>query len=160
MVAPRLGRLAWRTLEDRAVDVVSAIQHGDLHADNVLFDETGQPMLIDYADVAEAWSGWDAVSLELSLVVQRDSPWFGGSWPEASSCERWLDIDAYVAGCPNPDVVRGLRAWALDAAGSRATVGSLAYAYLVRQLKYHDIHEGRVLAILKGLVGELTSTTA
>ncbi|MBB3973375.1 phosphotransferase [Hansschlegelia beijingensis] len=47
--------------------------HGDLHGMNILFDGSGQPVLIDFGDVGVGSSCVDPVTLELSTVFHPDA---------------------------------------------------------------------------------------
>lgn len=133
--APALGDECW-SFEKRRVPIRRSLQHGDLHGENVLVAESGAPLLIDFANVEALPSAFDPIVLELSMVFQDHSPFLDGLWPTPEQCEQWHDLDAYLEGCPAPEVVRACRAWALDAAASPAGVYAVAYAEALRQLEY------------------------
>ena len=133
--APALGDDCW-SFEKQRVEIRRTLQHGDLHGENVLVSQSGAPLLIDFANVEALPGAFDPVVLELSLVFQDSSPFIEGTWPTPEQCERWDDLDAYLEGCPAPEVVRICREWALEAAASPASVYAVAYAEALRQLEY------------------------
>lgn len=133
--APALGDVCW-AFEKQHVHLRRSLQHGDLHGENVLVSQSGAPLLIDFANVEALPSAFDPVVLELSLVFQDSSPFIDGTWPTPEQCERWDDLDAYLEGCPTPEVVRICRQWALEGAASPASVYAVAYAEALRQLQY------------------------
>ncbi len=48
-------------VESIEVDASECVQHGDLHCANVLFDDRGFPMIIDYPDTGNTISCLDAI---------------------------------------------------------------------------------------------------
>lgn len=131
--------------------------HGDLHGENILVDADGKIMIIDYGDVGHSAASYDAVSLELSAVLQQNAT-IGAAWPTDELCRHWHDLDAYLAGCPMPEFVRACREWALNVAAGRREVAACAYTYLLRQLKYQDTDKDRILALLEGVRALMNAT--
>lgn len=133
--APALGETCW-AFERRKVPIRLSLQHGDLHGENVLVSQSGAPLLIDFANVEALPAAFDPVVLEMSLVFQEGSPFLRGTWPTPQQCERWDDLDAYLEGCPVPEVVRVCREWAMEEARTEASVYAVAYAEALRQILY------------------------
>lgn len=131
--------------------------HGDLHGENILVDAGGEIMIIDYGDVEYGAASYDAVSLELSAVLQQNAT-LSAAWPSEELCRQWHDLDAYLVRCPVPEFVRACREWALKVAAGRREVAACAYTYLLRQLKYPDTDKGRILALLEGVRAFMQAT--
>ena len=131
--------------------------HGDLHGENILVDAGSKIMIIDYGDVEHSAASYDAISLELSAVIQQNET-ISAAWPSEDVCRLWHDIEAYLAGCPIPEFVRACREWALKVAAGRREVAACAYTYLLRQLKYSDTDKGRILALLEGVRAFMKAT--
>ncbi|KIQ71236.1 phosphotransferase family protein [Wenxinia marina] len=131
--------------------------HGDLHGENILVNAGGKIMIIDYGDVEHSAASYDAISLELSAVLQQNET-ICAAWPTAEQCRQWHDLDIYLAGCPVPEFVRACREWALRVAAGRREIAACAYTYLLRQLKYPDTDKGRILALLEGVRALMQST--
>lgn len=123
--------------------------HGDLHGENILVDAGSKIMIIDYGDVQHSAASYDAISLELSAVIQQNET-ISAAWPSEELCRQWHNLDAYLAGCPIPEFARACREWALKVAAGRRELAACAYTYLLRQLKYSDTDKGRILALLEG----------
>jgi len=141
-----LDRMAWRDVEATTVSTRIAVQHGDLHGRNVLVDDDGEPLIIDYGDVGPAPAVLDPVTLELSLLLHDEHPDLGG-WPAADQAEAWFDLDHYVEGAPIADLVRVCREWAFSVSDAPEEVAAVVYAHSVRQLKYSDTDKELALAI-------------
>lgn len=131
--------------------------HGDLHGENILVDSDNKIMIIDYGDVEHSAASYDAISLELSAVLQQNET-ISAAWPTVDLCRQWHDLDAYLADCPKPEFVRACRNWALRVAAGRREVAACAYTYLLRQLKYADTDKDRILALLEGVCASMKAT--
>lgn len=138
------------SMESRVIAVMVSPQHGDLHGENILVNEAGKPLLIDFGDVQEAPTVLDAVTLEFSWLFHEASPIRGSGWPSIDQAERWFDLDSYLEDCPVPNAIRACREWAtrLDA----PAVPCVVYAHAVRQLKYDDVQPLLALAVARGAV--------
>lgn len=150
--------LNWATdFEARELQTRWCCVHGDLHGENVLVDTGNKIMIIDYGDVEHGAASYDAISLELSAVLQQ-SQTNSSAWPTEELCRRWHDLDAYLVGCPIPESVRACREWAFKVGAGRREVAACAYTYLLRQLKYADTDKGRILALLEGVCALMSAT--
>jgi len=136
--------------ERHPIQVRWGVSHGDLHGLNILISNNDFPVLIDYGDIKESPSCFDPITLELSLFFHPDGPLKNSTWPTNLQASNWGDLTVYLNGCPYPDFVRSCRQWALRIAAGEREVASVAYAYLMRQLKYPDVNRDRVLALLTG----------
>jgi len=143
--------------EKRALQVRWCCVHGDLHGENILVAASGAVMVIDYGDVDASVASYDAVSLELSAVLQANQT-ISASWPTVEACRQWHDNSAYLAGCPMPEFISACREWAAKVAAGRREVAASAYTYLLRQLKYEDTDKTRILALLDGVRACMAAT--
>ncbi len=141
-------------VENVEIDVARCVQHCDLHCGNVLFDDGGRPMLIDYPDTRGAFASLDPIALELSTIFHKDAPDRAG-WPTDAQAGRWTDLDAYCRGAAYEPFIRSCRAWAGSVAGSPQEVLAVAYSYALRQLKYEDTDKALVRAIVNACIAEL-----
>lgn len=137
--------------ENRRVQVKWGCCHGDLHGLNVLCNEAGQPILIDYGDVGPGAACTDPITLELSMFFHPEGPLVDSGWPSVSEAESWGDLEQYLKNCPRPDLIRQCREWARRSAAGNREIGAVAYSYLLRQLKYENTNKERVLALLEGV---------
>lgn len=155
-LAAKFG-LEWLTeFETRQIQTRWCCTHGDLHGENVLLDNYGNAVVIDYGDVGEATASLDPVTLELSLLFHPKGPLRNSSigfagWPTEAQTRNWGNIDMYVAECALEPFVRQCRDWALGVAAGRREVAATAYAYLLRQLKYEDTNKELAIALLEGV---------
>jgi CheY-like chemotaxis protein len=132
--------------------------HGDFHGGNVLLSAQGDPAIIDYGDVGEGPMSLDAIALEFSLFFHPNGPCKNGEWPTADQAEHWDNLDQYLVNCPYPEFIRQCRRWSIEmAAGSRERA-AVAYAYLLRQLKYEDTDAELALRLLTGAKNLYDST--
>ncbi len=156
-VAHELAGIGIAAVEAVEIEVAQCCQHGDLHCANVVFDQTGRAMLIDFGDVARAISAIDPVTLELSTVFHTQRTSLTTSWPTEANMTRWVDVDQYVAGCSFDPFIRGCREWALAEAASPEEVVAVAYGYAVRQLKYQDTDKQLARALIRACIARLTA---
>ena len=147
-----LASIPWiDKFENYTIQSKQACSHGDLHGLNVLVSNEGIPILIDYGDVANGPASVDPITLELSLFFHPDGPLKNSIWPTGESAEMWGELDSYLIGCPCPEFVRSCRNWAAEVAVGDREVAAVAYAYLVRQLKYDNVDIDRVNSLLSGV---------
>jgi hypothetical protein len=136
-----LEEAPWSTddLEGLVIRANICRQHGDLHGENVLVNSDLQPMLIDYGRSGPATASLDAITLEMSAVLQPASGLDLRGWLDEGRAEQWSDLDAYVVGCPIEPFIRACRAWAEDVAVAKRELLATGYAYALRQLRYPDV---------------------
>lgn len=149
-----LGGIDLAAVENVEIDVARCVQHCDLHCGNVLFDETGRPMVIDYPDTGRAFASLDPLALELSTIFHKDAPGRSG-WPTEAQAAQWSDLDAFCTGAAYEPFIRACRAWAEGVAASPQEVLAVAYSYALRQLKYGDTDKALVRAILNACIAAL-----
>jgi hypothetical protein len=146
-------------VESIEVDAAECVQHGDLHCANVLFDDQGFPMMIDYPDTGNTVSCLDPITLELSTIFHAHAPPRNG-WPSQEQANSWRDISLFASGTPIEAFLRACRDWAIASASSEQEVWAVGYAYAVRQLKYDDTDKDLARAIIRGCIVALTSHAA
>jgi CheY-like chemotaxis protein len=151
-VAEHINDLDYQAFETRTALITRAVQHGDLHAENVLVDVANAPLLVDYGETGDLIAGFDPIALELSLLFHPKVKLIRGEWPTPAQAEAWLDLDAYVAGCPQEEVVRQCRKWALSVADSKRALLACVYAHAIRQLGYKDTDKKLARALIKGAI--------
>lgn len=143
----------------RALDGVSilgreCLQHGDLHGKNVLVNNEGAPMLIDYADFGHTIGVLDPVTAELSAVFHPGAADARGDWPTAHRMSEYFDLEAYLDGCPFPDYVRSCRAWQ-QAVGGKHEIAAVVLAYALRQLRYDDTDQELGSALIEAALEQV-----
>ncbi|UWR86383.1 response regulator (plasmid) [Phaeobacter inhibens] len=143
------------TVEMKEIDVALCVQHGDLHCANVLFDDRGHPMLIDYPDTGQAFACLDPVALELSTIFHKNAPDRHG-WPGQVEADNWKDITVFAAGAPFEAYLKACRDWSIAVAGSEQEVWAVGYAYALRQLKYDDTDKALARAIIIACIAALS----
>jgi CheY-like chemotaxis protein len=144
--------LPWaEAFEATAVQTKWGCVHGDCHGGNLLLTDAGLPAVIDYGDVDLGPLSLDPIALELSLLFHPDGPLVSGVWPDAATAAKWGDLDEYLVGCPNPEIIRVCREWARKVAAGDREIAASAYSYLLRQLKYQDTNKQRALSLLSGV---------
>ena len=149
---------ATKEIERRAITVSTCAQHRDLHGENVLVQADSALMLIDFGHVGVAPTGLDAVILELSLVTHARGRALCGGWPTVAQGECWCDLERYL-GQGTPEVVqrlvRACRDWSERVAGGYNAVVACAYSYAVRQLRFTDVDQAIVHAIIRSCTEHL-----
>lgn len=140
------------TLERSTLPVVTAVQHGDLHGENILVQE-GRPTIIDYGDINRWPRALDPLTLEFSLVFHRDGPAHKRDWPSLEEAAAWPDLDAYAAGSPYTDFVCACRSW--TEAADRTQAMAAAYGHIMRQFKFADVPKLQVAAFAEGVSKDL-----
>ena len=143
-------------VEHIELNVMHCVQHGDLHCANVLFDDRGLPMLIDYPNTRRAFASLDPVTLELSTIFHKQAA--KHEWPSEEQARNWPDISTFARGAPFEAYLRSCRDWAVSVAGSEEEVWAVGYAYALRQLKYEDTDKRLARAIIQGCSAALGRT--
>lgn len=133
-------------IEALTVQMTSAIAHGDLHGENVLVDEDGRPLLIDFGDVGVAYSVTDPVVLEASTLFHRNGPLRGDQRLQREGIREWMDIDWLCRDNPFEEVLRATRRWS-DSVDSPPAMAAMLYAQTMRQLKYGEIEKDRLVSL-------------
>ena len=137
--------------EEVEQEVITSLQHGDLHGFNVLCNDSGGTVVIDFGNVGRAPSCIDPILLELSALFHKDSPFRDDWWPTNKQTEAWFNLDEYLLDCPFPRFIRKCREWAIEAGGPSA-LPPVVYAEAVRQLKYRDTNHERALRIARAAI--------
>ncbi|KER70118.1 hypothetical protein HR51_22190 [Burkholderia cepacia] len=138
-------------IERQALRTSWACTHGDMHGANILVDEKSRPILIDFGDMSDGPSSRDPITLELSALFHADGPLRQSGWPGAAASAIFVDIDAYLRDCPAPEFVRACRSWTDSRVASQRERLAVAYAYLIRQLKYEDTDKQLAIQLLEGV---------
>lgn len=134
--------------EEVEQEMTTSCQHGDLHGFNVLCNESGTPIVIDFGNVGPTPTCIDPIILELSVLFHKDSPLRSISWPTEEQAEAWFDLEEYLRGCPVPEFIKECRQWANETGGP-SDLPPVVYAEAVRQLKYKDTNRERALGIAR-----------
>jgi CheY-like chemotaxis protein len=152
LIALHLGDLDWKWLEAQEVVVRRAPQHGDLHGENILVDDTDRPFLIDFAQTGPAAVSLDPLELELSLLFHHRGREIASGWPSASELAHWSIVADYAITSPVGEFVRATRRWAAEnGEGSRPVLAN-AYGHSVRQLAYEDVAPETIHAIVGSVI--------
>ena len=136
-------------------EIKTGRQHGDLHGFNVLCNEPGTPVVIDFGNVGPAPTCIDPILLELSVVFHSDSPFRTNAWPTNEQAEAWFNLGQYLHGCPVPEFIKKCREWANETAGPN-DLPKVVYVEAVRQLKYGDTNHDLALGIARAAIREGT----
>jgi len=139
------------------IQAAACCQHGDMHCANVMFDDRGQPMLIDFGDVGQSFACVDPVTLELSTVFHLQAQRLPRAWPTEALLANWADLDAYVVGCAYAEFIRACRQWALAVAASPKEIYAVGFAYGLRQLKYVDTNKAFARALIRACIAQLSN---
>lgn len=129
--------------------------HGDLHGGNILVNQAGTPVLIDFGDVGVGYTGMDPITLEMSLVFHPDCVTSGVSQEMRSFLQHWPVIDEYCQNNPFGDVVKYCRDWAYDISGDDRSVLAAGYAFAIRQLKYETVNSDETVALIMRIANAL-----
>ena len=138
-VKPRFGDGFPFDVDGQQVQARNCTTHADLHALNVLVNDTSEPLFIDFGRVRHAPATTDPVTMELSLTFH---PGLRAlyDWPTAEAASMFFNVDEYLIGSPVAEFVRACRQWALQpgvGAGARE-LAAVVYGYSVRQLMFPD----------------------
>lgn len=135
-----------RELEDVSISMMRLIAHGDLHGSNILVDQSGRPLLIDFGDVGIGYAPTDPVTLELSPVFHTQGPWRDPDLIAQIRWECWPEVAACYPSGHLRDFASACREWASELSSTRETL-AYAYAHSMKQLKYSDVDDSVALAI-------------
>ena len=153
-VQGRLIGCRWADAEARVIQIRRGPQHNDLHGLNILVD-SNRPVMIDFAEVADAPSATDPVTLELSNYFHpRGVRCSGEARARILAGEWWT-------GAPDPALaafVLECRQWANTVAAGDRECLACAYGFAVRQLKYEDTDKELAAAIACAAVNALLAT--
>jgi len=156
-IAAELGAIDINQVDAVQIQAAACCQHGDMHCANVMFDDRGQPMLIDFGDVGQSFACVDPVTLELSTIFHLQAQRLPRSWPTEALLANWADLDAYVADCPYADFIRACRQWALAVAASPKEMYAVGYGYGLRQLKYGDTNKAFARELIRACIAQLSN---
>lgn len=154
-IVKQYGLEELRDIESVHVSASMSCIHGDLHGGNVLVDQAGTPVLIDFGDVGFGYTGLDPITLEMSLIFHPDCVLSGVSQEMQSFLEHWPNIDGYCKSNPFGDVVKYCRDWAYDISGDDQSVLAAGYAFAVRQLKYDTVRSAETIALIMRIADAL-----
>ncbi|MGB9366216.1 MAG: response regulator [Xanthobacteraceae bacterium] len=155
-IQAQLDGIDIQSMEGCEVAAARCCQHGDLHCANIVFDQRGDAMLIDFGDAGPSFASVDPVTLELSTLFHLQASRLPSNWPTGALLGQWSDVDAYVVGCSFPEFIRACRQWALGVAGSPEEVAAVAYSYALRQLKYDDTNKPFARALIRHCIATVT----
>jgi Phosphotransferase enzyme family len=144
-----------QAVEAQAIQAARCCQHGDMHCANVVFDQRGGAMMIDFGDAGQSFASVDPVTLELSTIFHIQSRRLPLGWPTEDRIGQWSDLDTYVAASGFADFVRACRTWAQAVAGSPQEIAAVAYAYALRQLKYGDTQKPLARALIRHCIARI-----
>jgi thiamine kinase-like enzyme len=142
-------------IEAKEIRVAECCQHGDLHCANVVFNNAGRAMLIDFGDTGASFAAIDPVTMELSTVFHSQAATLPKTWPLADTLGKWPMIDDYLSACPYGEFIRACRIWAANVAGSPEEVIAVAYAYAMRQFKYEDTNKNHARSLIRACIAAL-----
>jgi CheY-like chemotaxis protein len=155
-ITAELGGIDIAAMEATQITVAVSCQHGDLHCANIVFDQRGNAMLIDFGDAGQSFAAVDPVTLELSTVFHFQRATLPAGWPTEANMVGWQTVPQFVQGCAFPDFIRGCRAWAIAEAGSEQEISAVAYGYAIRQLKYADTDKTLARALIRTCIRHVT----
>jgi len=145
-----------RDIENIHVNASISCIHGDLHGGNILVNQAGTPVLIDFGDVGFGYTGLDPITLEMSLIFHPDCLLSGISQEIQSSLEHWPIIDEYCKNNPFGNLVKYCRDWAYDISGDDRSVLAAGYAFAIRQLKYNNVNADKTISLIMRIADALT----
>ena len=154
-IQTQLGGIDTTAIEAKIVRAGQCCQHGDLHCANVVFDNTGRAMLIDFGDAGRSFSTVDPITLELSTVFHMQHARLPAGWPTEALMNQWPTAIAYIQGCAFGPFVAACRDWANAEASSPEEVYAVAYGYAMRQLKYGDTDKALARALIRACIERL-----
>ncbi len=148
--------LPWASVEAVTLPVRFCLQHGDLHAGNILLSENGSPYLLDFANIAELPACFDAVTLELAYIFNNPDR-AASAWPQIGDVQRWASARDYFAPSPAAEILLAARGWAEQslAGVTQNALYASAYAYTVRQVQYPDTDKDLLRELLNVLCARL-----
>ncbi|GFG81551.1 hypothetical protein MPRG_48270 [Mycobacterium paragordonae] len=111
-------------------------------------------MIVDYGDVGVDYTAVDPVTLELSLIYNRQGPARAAEFHSSIRWDLWPDVEACYDSSPFRSFAAACRQWALES-DSEEAVMAFAYAHSVRQLKYGDVPKEVASAVADASVSAL-----
>jgi len=144
-----LGGIDITAIEACTVTAAHCFQHGDLHCANVVFDQRGHAMLIDFGDAGPSFAAIDPVTLELCTIFHSQRATLPPGWPTEEGMSQWMAADRFVENCAFTPFIMACRQWAMAVSGSPEEVAAVAYAYAVRQLKYGDTDKNLARTLIR-----------
>jgi hypothetical protein len=154
-IRAQLAGIDISSIEGRTVRAAQCCQHGDLHCANVVFDDTGRPMLIDFGDTGRSFSTVDPITLELSTIFHMQHTRLPGGWPTEAAMSQWPTTGDYTQGCAFGPFIVACRDWANGEAASSEEVVAVAYGYAMRHLKYEDTDKALARALIRACIARL-----
>jgi len=151
-IRPQLDGIDIDGIENSTIVASMCCQHRDLHCANVVFDERGQAMLIDFGDTGASYASADPVTLELSTVFHSQRARLPADWPGEENMLAWPNLAVFVRGCRFEPFIQACRTWADAEAGSPDEVIAVGYAYAMRQLKYPDTDKRLARALIRSCI--------
>jgi hypothetical protein len=148
---------ALSSLDDLEIEIAWKLSHGDLHGENILIDDEGRAVLIDFADCALLPAGVDAVALELSLLAHPKSP-IDSIWPSAEF-ESWSDLEAFLSSSPWSTLVRDIRRWAYSESDEMQAL-VVYYAQACWLMKHGGPGETRMKAVALSVLSRIREINA
>lgn len=140
-------------LEDRSVEIATSCVHGDLHGGNVLINNEGVPVFIDFGDVGMGFTCLDPLTLELSLFFHPDAISSGAADLLSPTIAHWPQLDLYIKDNKLGPVIAFCRTWAYDTGPHDESVIAMAYVFVLRQLKYKTVDSKTTIEIMKKILG-------
>lgn len=123
------------------VQICACTQHGDLHALNVLVDDEGRPVLIDFARTTRRVASYDAVTLEFSLLFHPELAEICGDWPTNQQLGNWDNLRTYLDGCPVAEFILRCREWGHGVGLGDREYNASVLAYALRQFQFPGSHQ-------------------
>lgn len=151
----RFGLDEIRGVESFFINAAVSCIHGDLHGGNILVNQTGTPVLIDFGDVGYSYTGLDPITLEMSLIFHPDCVSSGISQEIRSGLSQWPIIDKFCQDNSYSDIVKYCRDWAYDISGDDKAVLATAYAFAMRQLKYETVNPKETISLILNIVNAI-----
>lgn len=151
-VQGHLAGLDIAAIENCFVRAAECCQHCDLHCANIVFDDRGQAMLIDFGDTGVSFASVDPVTIELSTVFHSQRSRLPAGWPTVENLRNWITLEQFVRGCSFPSFISACREWAQAEAGSTDEIVAVAYGYALRQLKYDDTDKELARALVQSCI--------
>lgn len=151
--AAGLTGLGLHDLDSLEIDLLSYVQHGDLHGANLFVTDALDPFLIDFEQTGIKPGPADAVSLELSVLFHPESPLHGAP-PSAEQLTAWLSPDAAAAMPGVGPISAACRDWAHGAGHSEAEYAAATLLYCLWILNHTDQPE-TALSIARSAVQQL-----
>lgn len=133
-------------------------QHKDLHGENVLLTDNNEPKLIDFGDVGEAPSCFDALYLELSVFFHPSSSNLRG-WADEKTVADWLNTKKYSKNTPFQPFIEACRSKAASKQPSKREFLGTAYSICIKQLKYPDTDKKIFVALINAIIAEALAYT-